>query len=100
MLQPAPFIPGESPVPVSGKVLNAADLSFMVDAVLDGWLASGRFTEQFERELAAYVGQRSAVFVNSGSSANLLALRVAALAPAWATCTLIVHGQGSSRRAA
>jgi len=68
------FTPGESVVPVSGKVLDASDLVALVDASLDGWLTAGRFTEQFQRELARYVGARSSVFVNSGSSANLLAL--------------------------
>lgn len=72
--RPEEFRPGETPVPVSGKVLNAQDLAFMVDSALDGWLTSGRYTEEFERALAKYVGQRSAVFVNSGSSANLVAL--------------------------
>ena len=68
------FLPGETPVPVSGKVLRAEDLVAMVDASLDGWLTAGRFTEKFERALARYVGVRGAVFVNSGSSANLVAL--------------------------
>jgi CDP-6-deoxy-D-xylo-4-hexulose-3-dehydrase len=45
-----------------------------VDSSLDGWLTAGRFTEKFERELARFVGARSALFVNSGSSANLVAL--------------------------
>ena len=71
---PAPFTPGEDPVPVSGKVLDPNDYVSMVDAVLDGWLTAGRFTAEFERALAKYVGARSAVFVNSGSSANLAAL--------------------------
>ena len=69
-----PFIPGETPVPVSGKVLDANDYAALVDASLDGWLTAGRFHEDFERGLARYVGVRSAVFVNSGSSANLVAL--------------------------
>jgi len=68
------FIPGETPVPVSGKVLDAQDFVALVDSSLDGWFTSGRFTRQFEKELANYVGTRSATFVNSGSSANLLAL--------------------------
>lgn len=71
---PQGFVPGESPVPVSGKVLDADDYAALVDASLDGWLTAGRFTEQFQRSLAKYVGARSSVFVNSGSSANLLAL--------------------------
>ena len=68
------FRPGESPVPVSGKVLDGDDIAALVDSSLDGWLTAGRFTERFQRALAKYVGARSAVFVNSGSSANLLAL--------------------------
>lgn len=72
--RPTEFVPGETVVPVSGKVLNSADLVHLVDASLDGWLTAGRFTEQFERSLARYVGVRGAVFVNSGSSANLVAL--------------------------
>ena len=68
------FIPGEDPVPVSGKVLTSEDFSSLVDSSLDGWLTAGRFTVDFERQLAQFVGARSALFVNSGSSANLVAL--------------------------
>ncbi len=68
------FVPGESTVPVSGKVLDPEDLVALVDSSLDGWLTAGRFHTLFERALAKYVGSRSAVFVNSGSSANLVAL--------------------------
>jgi CDP-6-deoxy-D-xylo-4-hexulose-3-dehydrase len=68
------FHPGSTPVPVSGKVLDANDFVALVDSSLDGWLTAGRFTELFQRGLAKYVGARSSVFVNSGSSANLLAL--------------------------
>jgi CDP-6-deoxy-D-xylo-4-hexulose-3-dehydrase len=68
------FVPGETPVPVSGKVLDPDDYIALVDSSLDGWLTAGRFTEKFQRSLAKYVGSRSAIFVNSGSSANLLAL--------------------------
>lgn len=73
-LEEAPFIRGVTPVPVSGKLLSPRDYAYLVDASLDGWLTAGRFTAAFERSLAKYVGTRSAVFVNSGSSANLLAL--------------------------
>jgi CDP-6-deoxy-D-xylo-4-hexulose-3-dehydrase len=73
-LEPKAFIPGETPVPVSGKVLDPSDFVSLVDASLDGWLTAGRFHPLFERGLARYVGARSAVFVNSGSSANLVAL--------------------------
>ncbi len=68
------FVPGASSVPVSGKVIDAEDLQTVVDSVLDGWFTTGRFARDFERALAAFIGIRSAVIVNSGSSANLLAL--------------------------
>jgi CDP-6-deoxy-D-xylo-4-hexulose-3-dehydrase len=68
------FIAGESAVPVSGKVLDGTDIAALVDASLDGWLTAGRFHDDFERALAKYVGVRNALFVNSGSSANLVAL--------------------------
>ena len=68
------FIPGETPVPVSGKVLSPEDFVSLVDSSLDGWLTAGKHTKLFERQLADFVGARSALFVNSGSSANLCAL--------------------------
>ncbi len=68
------FLPGHSLVPVSGKVLDADDYVALVESSLDGWLTAGRFHEDFERSLARYVGVRNALFVNSGSSANLVAL--------------------------
>ena len=73
-LELAPFIPGETVVPVSGKVLSPEDFVSLVDSSLDGWLTAGRHTKIFERQLADFVGARSALFVNSGSSANLCAL--------------------------
>jgi CDP-6-deoxy-D-xylo-4-hexulose-3-dehydrase len=73
-LAPVPFVRGESKVPVSGKVLDPDDIAALVEASLDGWLTAGRFHAAFERKLAKYVGTRDAVFVNSGSSANLVAL--------------------------
>src|ERR1700688_2335245 len=69
-----PCVPGVSPVPVSGKVIDGADVSAVVDSALDGWFTTGRFGETFERNLARFVGVRSAALVNSGSSANLVAL--------------------------
>ena len=68
------FVPGESTIPVSGRVFDAAELQTLVDASLDFWLTTGRFAQQFEREFAAFCGVRDAVLVNSGSSANLLAV--------------------------
>src|SRR5574338_821389 len=72
-LQPAPFVAGESWVPVSGRVFDATELQFLIDASLDFWLTTGRFAAQFEREFARAVGVRHAILCNSGSSANLLA---------------------------
>src|SRR5215469_5624691 len=71
---PRDFIPGVTPVPVSGKVIDGADVSAVVDSALDAWFTTGRFGEIFERNLASFVGVRSASLVNSGSSANLVAL--------------------------
>jgi CDP-6-deoxy-D-xylo-4-hexulose-3-dehydrase len=68
------FVPGETAVPVSGKVIDAGDVSAVVDSALDAWFTTGRFAEEFERKLARFVGVRSASLVNSGSSANLLAV--------------------------
>jgi CDP-6-deoxy-D-xylo-4-hexulose-3-dehydrase len=73
-LAAAPFLPGETPIPASGKVLDAADLGHLVDASLDGWLTTGRFNDAFEARLSAFLGVRRALTTNSGSSANLLAL--------------------------
>jgi len=71
---PGDFIPGVSPVPVSGKVIDGSDVSAVVDSALDAWFTTGRFAETFERNLARFVGVRSVSLVNSGSSANLVAL--------------------------
>jgi CDP-6-deoxy-D-xylo-4-hexulose-3-dehydrase len=66
-------VPGESPVPVSGKVIGARELELMVEASLDGWLTTGRFNALFERRLAEFIGVQHLITVNSGSSANLVA---------------------------
>src|ERR1700710_2626570 len=68
------FVAGSSVVPVSGKVIDAADMSAVVDSALDGWFTTGRWAKEFEKKLARFVGVRSASLVNSGSSANLVAL--------------------------
>lgn len=70
----APFVPGETPVPVSGRVFGAEEVQHLVDAGLDFWLTTGRFAHQFEREFAKVMCARHAMLVNSGSSANLLAV--------------------------
>lgn len=71
---PRAFVPGETPVPVAGRVFDADDLEHLLHATLDFWLTTGRFAEQFEREFARWLGLRYALLCNSGSSANLLAL--------------------------
>jgi len=68
------FVPGSSQIPISGRVFDEQELELLVDSSLDFWLTTGRFAEQFEREFAKFVGVREAVLVNSGSSANLLAI--------------------------
>lgn len=73
-LTPLEFKAGETPIPVSGKVLDSSDFVSLVDSSLDGWLTAGRFTEDFQRKLGKFVGARKTLFVNSGSSANLVAL--------------------------
>jgi CDP-4-dehydro-6-deoxyglucose reductase, E1 len=70
---PRPFVPGESAVPVSGKVIGAKELQLMVEASLDGWLTTGRFNAMFEERLAKFLGVKHLITVNSGSSANLVA---------------------------
>jgi CDP-6-deoxy-D-xylo-4-hexulose-3-dehydrase len=71
---PRPFIPGDTNIPVTGKVFGQEELKAATQASLDFWLTSGPYTEQFESRFAKVVGMRHAFMVNSGSSANLLAL--------------------------
>ena len=68
------FIPGETAIPVTGKVFGEEELAAAVEASLDFWLTSGPYADKFESRLAKFVGMRHAFMVNSGSSANLLAL--------------------------
>ena len=71
---PRPFVPGETSVPVSGRVFDAEDMQSLMEATLDFWLTTGRFAAQFEKSFARFCGTRTATLVNSGSSADLLAL--------------------------
>ena len=71
---PQDFTPGESQVQISGRVFDGAEMRLLVDASLDFWLTTGRFAEQFEKEFARWIGIRECVLVNSGSSANLVAV--------------------------
>ncbi len=68
------FVPGETNIPVTGKVFGKEELVAATKAGLDFWLTSGPYTEAFESRFAKTVGMRHAFMVNSGSSANLLAL--------------------------
>jgi CDP-6-deoxy-D-xylo-4-hexulose-3-dehydrase len=67
------FVPGESHVPVSGKVFDANELKLITESALDGWFTTGRFNKEFEKKLARFINIRSVLTVNSGSSANLIA---------------------------
>mgnify|MGYP003959081321 FL=1 len=68
-----PFEKGKSVIPPSGKIIGGNELMMMTEAVLDGWLTTGRFNDQFETKLAHYLGVKHVLTTNSGSSANLLA---------------------------
>lgn len=70
---PKTFIPGQTVIPPSGKLIGFEELGNMVEASLDGWLTTGRFNEEFEKKLAEFIGVKHAITVNSGSSANLVA---------------------------
>jgi len=68
------FIPGITPIPVSGKVFGSQEVQLGIEAVMEFWLTSGRFSERFENELRDFLGCRTVLLCNSGSSANLLAV--------------------------
>ena len=68
------FICGSSVVPVSGKIFDEKELQALVDASLDGWFTTGRYNDAFEKALGKYIGIPKVLTVNSGSSANLLAV--------------------------
>jgi CDP-4-dehydro-6-deoxyglucose reductase, E1 len=68
------FVPGQSRVPYAGRVFDAEELVHLVDSALDFWLTTGRYAARFERDFARFLERRAALLVNSGSSANLIAL--------------------------
>jgi CDP-6-deoxy-D-xylo-4-hexulose-3-dehydrase len=68
------FIPGQTYVPVSGKVFDQEELVKLVDSSLDFWLTTGRYATEFEQRFAEWMGVKHCLLVNSGSSANLVAL--------------------------
>src|SRR3990172_7702879 len=69
-----PFTPGESRVQYAGRVYDEREMVNMVDAVLEFWLTAGRYAQQFEQGLGEFLGVREIIPVNSGSSANLVAV--------------------------
>lgn len=71
--KPKPFVPGQTMVQNSGKVVTGRERELMVEAALDAWLTTGRFNAAFEEKLARWIGIKHLVTVNSGSSANLVA---------------------------
>jgi CDP-6-deoxy-D-xylo-4-hexulose-3-dehydrase len=71
---PPPFDPDRDPVRYAGRVFGEAEMRYLVDSSLDFYLTASRFTEQFEAGIAGYLGLSDALFVNSGSSANLVGL--------------------------
>jgi CDP-4-dehydro-6-deoxyglucose reductase, E1 len=68
------FVPGETPVPVGGRVIGAPELEALVDASLDGWLTEGRFARSFSERFATVAGRTHVAVTGSGSQANLLAV--------------------------
>jgi CDP-6-deoxy-D-xylo-4-hexulose-3-dehydrase len=68
------FIPGETYIPASGKVVDEEELANLIDASLDMWLTSGRYGDEFEKEFSKFLGVKYSSLVNSGSSANLVAV--------------------------
>lgn len=72
--QPAPFVPGETFVNYGGRVYDAQEMQSAVDAILEFWLTEGEQVKAFSEQLADFVGVQRILTVNSGSSANLVAL--------------------------
>ena len=68
------IIPGVSYIPASGKVVDSSDLANIIDASLDMWLTAGRYADKFEKEFSKFIGLKYCALVNSGSSANLVAM--------------------------
>ena len=68
------FIPGETWVRYAGRVFDEEEYISLIDAALDGWITAGRYTEEFEYQFSKFLGVNSSLVVNSGSSANLVAL--------------------------
>lgn len=71
---PRAFEAGKTTVPPSGKVIGAREVQLIVESALDGWLTTGRFNEEFQKRLGGFLGRTHVLTVNSGSSANLVAM--------------------------
>ena len=67
------FIPGETLIPCTGKIIDSSEIKNMISASMDGWLTTGRFNTDFQNKLAKYLNVKKLITVNSGSSANLIA---------------------------
>jgi CDP-4-dehydro-6-deoxyglucose reductase, E1 len=79
-----PFVPGETYIPVTAKTLDKSDMAMLMEASLDMWLTAGRFTADFERKFGKLLSSKSrGLFVNSGSSANLLKSRISFVGELW-----------------
>ena len=68
------FIPGQTYIPSSGKVFDEEEINNAIKAAKDGWWTEGRFAKQFEKEFSQFLGVKYVSLINSGSSANLVAL--------------------------
>ncbi len=68
------FIPGKTRIDYAGRVYDEKEMINLVDASLDFWLTAGRYAKKFEKDFAKFLGVKYCLLVNSGSSANLLAI--------------------------
>lgn len=68
------FVPGKSVIPFAGRIFDEEEIKILVDSSLDFWLTTGRYAEEFEARFAEFMRQKACMLVNSGSSANLIAL--------------------------
>ena len=68
------FIPGESKINYAGRVFDEQEMKYLIDSSLEFWLTEGRYTAQFQKKLASFIGTDYCIVTNSGSSANLLAI--------------------------
>jgi len=67
------FVPGETLIPPSGKLIGYEEIRNMVQASIDGWLTTGRFNSEFQEKLSSFLKVKHLITINSGSSANLVA---------------------------